>query len=67
MIPRLTQNSISFKANEALSPSDMYYLKIKKNFQTSQKQLSFVQDAPQNQMNNQIPMQGAPQKLDVIA
>ena len=66
MIPRLAQNSLSFTANEAMSPRQAYDSQMVKNSQTAQKQNRAVANMA-IQMSNQIPMQGAGQKLDVIA
>ena len=63
MIQRLEACSLSFKANESLSARDGYRAQMDKNFQTAQKQNSIVT----SMSNNQIPMQGAGQKLDIIA
>ena len=65
MIQRLAQSPISFKAEAA--PRDVYESKILKNSQTAQKQNNVVVNTASNQVKNQIPMQGAGQKLDVIA
>ena len=62
MIPRLAQSSITFRGNEATSPRDAYDSQVLKNSQTAQKQTNMVIT-----LLNQIPMQGAGQKLDVIA
>ncbi|MBQ7288016.1 MAG: hypothetical protein IJW73_09675 [Candidatus Gastranaerophilales bacterium] len=63
MIQRLAYAPISFKANEATSPRDAYDSLMNNNVQTAQKQNKIV--AATNQ--NTVPMQGAGQKLDVIA
>lgn len=62
MIPRLTQSSLSFRANENSSVRDAYDSQVAKNSQTAQKQNQAIIN-----MTNHIPMQGNGQKLDVIA
>lgn len=62
MIPRLSAQELSFQANEKMSPRESYDALMTKNNQTAQKQNNIVVS-----MSNQIPMQGAGQKLDVIA
>ena len=63
MIQRLGSNQLSFKANESLSAREQYNALMDKNLQTAQKQNNIVASV----VNNQIPMQGMGQKLDVIA
>ena len=62
MIQRLASTSPAFKGNNVASPRDSYESLMSKNIQTAQKQNKIV--ATSNQ--NQIPMQGSGQKLDVI-
>ena len=63
MIQRLGYAPVSFKANEATSPRDVYDSLMNNNVQTVQKQNNIIAIANQNR----IPMQGAGRKLDVIA
>ena len=65
MIQRLAQASISFMAEAA--PRDVYENMMSRNSQTVQKQNNAVANTTSNQVKNQIPMQGAGQKLDIIA
>lgn len=68
MISRLSQTSLSFKANESKSPRDVYDSKMAQNSQIAQNQNHIVQNLPTaKNNNNQVPMQGSGQKLDVIA
>ena len=60
MIQRLAQ--VSFKGNEVTSARESYDSLMIKNSQTAQKQNKVVAN-----LANQIPMQGAGQKLDIIA
>ncbi len=66
MISRLSQTSLSFKANESKNPRDAYDSKLAQNSQIAQNQNHIVQNLP-TAKNNQVPMQGSGQKLDVIA
>ena len=62
MIQRLSLSDVSFKANEAEnSARNGYSSLIAENTQTAQKQNGYIA----NFMS--VPMQGAGQKLDVIA
>ena len=66
MIQRLSQSSLSFRANELTSPREGYDSQMVKNSQTAQKQNKVIANLFA-QLSNQIPMQGSAQKLDVIA
>ncbi len=67
MISRLSHASLSFKANEpAISPREAYDSKLAQNSQIAQNQNRIIQNLPATK-NNQVPMQGSGQKLDVIA
>ena len=63
MIQRLAYAPVSFMANDASSPREAYDSLVNKNNQTAQKQNKVIAVANQNS----IPMQGAGQKLDIIA
>lgn len=66
MIPRLSQSSVSFKANQSVR--DAYDSLMIKNSQTAQNQNRAITNiTPNSNVVNQIPMQGAGQKLDIIA
>jgi len=62
MIQRLAHSNLAFKANENSSARESYDSLLIKNNQTAQKQNKTVVN-----FANQIPMQGAGQKLDIIA
>ena len=57
---------MSFKG-ENISPREAYDSQMTKNSQTAQKQNGVVANLASAQTNNQIPMQGAGQKLDITA
>ena len=65
MIQRLAYSPTSFKGE--MSVRDIYENMMTRNMQTAQKQNNVVANLATNQVKNQIPMQGAGQKLDVIA
>ena len=67
MIPRLSASSLSFRANEVSSVRDAFTAKLDENHKTAQGQNGMVTSTANCQMNNQIPMQGSGQKLDIIA
>ena len=62
MIQRLSSN-IPFKGNEANQTKNGYEALMLRNKQIAQNQAAMITAT----MSNQIPMQGAGQKLDVIA
>lgn len=62
MIQRLSHPNMAFKANEPTTAQDGYNSMLVKNSQTEQ-----VQNKTVANFVNQIPMQGAGEKLDIIA
>lgn len=70
MIERLGNSSLSFKGNELKSARDMYSEILNKNSKIAQQQNQICFNCAtnsNNQINNQIAMQGQAQKLDIIA
>ena len=62
MISKISQISLFFKGNETITPHQMYNMLIERNKKIAQNQTISTYN---NQ--NQIPMQGNEQNLDVIA
>ena len=65
MIPNLALSSLSFRGSENISPREAYDSQMSKNSQMAQKQNGVVANMAAAQINHQVPMQGAGQKLDV--
>ena len=63
----ITSSTPNFTAKEINSARDLYNAQLNKIQQTAQKQTDMVTSNSVNQVKQQIPMQGAGQKLDVIA
>ena len=66
MIQRLN-SPVSFEANVSKSPRETYESLMTNNTQMAQKQTNVVQNLASAPKMGQVPMQGAGQKLDIIA
>ena len=69
MIKPISFSSLAFRANEASSTRGLYDARKAENSQIAQNQNDKVSglNLAQAPLNYQVPMQGAGQKLDIIA